>query len=186
MSTRQFLVEQHPDFPNAEKIISHAQIDAALTRMAAEIQPIVAQGNCVLLGVMLGAMLPLTRLSELLSGDFILDTCHATRYQSGLEGKELAWLKQPSVELEGSTVIVVDDIFDLGITLEAVVAACEANGAAKAYSAVLANKQHDRQVSDYRPDFHALTVPDRYVFGYGMDYRGHWRHAPDIYALLDN
>ena len=69
--------------------------------------------------------------------------------------------------------------------MEAVVAACEANGAAKAYSAVLASKEHDRQVSDYRPDFHALMVPDRYVFGYGMDYRGHWRHAPDIYALRD-
>ncbi len=180
------LSQQHPDFPAADLLIPEAEIEAALRRMAGDLQPIIDQGNCVLLGVMLGAMLPLTRLSQMLTGDFQLDTCHATRYQSGLEGKELAWLKQPSVELTDKTVIVVDDIFDIGITLEAVVAACEANGAAKAYSAVLATKEHDRQESGYRPDFFALTVPDRYVFGYGMDYRGHWRHVPDIYALRDS
>ena len=65
------------------------------------------------------------------------------------------------------------------------VAAATSNQAKRVYSAVLASKLHDRQLSDYRPDFCALTVPDRYVFGCGMDYRGHWRHLPDIYALRD-
>ena len=177
--------EKNPAFPDAEKIISSAEVEQALAKMAAQLQPIVDEGNCVLLGVMLGAMLPLTRLSQLLHGDFMLDTCHATRYQSGLSGKELSWLKQPSVDLTGRTVIVVDDIFDQGITLEAVVAAASSNQAKRVYSAVLASKLHDRQLSDYRPDFCALTVPDRYVFGCGMEYRGHWRHLPDVYALRD-
>jgi len=177
--------ETHPAFPDAEKIISSVEIEQAIAKMATQLQPIVDEGNCVLLGVMLGAMLPLTRLAQLLRGDFVLDTCHATRYQSGLSGKELSWLKQPSVDLTGRTVIVVDDIFDQGITLEAVAAATASNHAKRVYSAVLASKQHDRQLSDYRPDFCALSVPDRYVFGCGMDYRGHWRHLPDIYALRD-
>jgi len=171
--------------PPSEKIIDAVEIDTALQAMAADIQPVIDEGNCVLLGIMLGAMIPQARLSQLLTGDYQLDTCHATRYQSGLQGKELAWLKQPSVELEGKTVIVIDDIFDQGITLEAVVSACAANGAGRVLSAVLATKDHDRQRSDYRPDFAALSVPDRYVFGYGMDCRGHWRHLPDIYALKD-
>jgi len=177
--------ETHPAFPDAEKIISSVEIEQAIAKMATQLQPIVDEGNCVLLGVMLGAMLPLTRLAQLLRGDFVLDTCHATRYQSGLSGKELSWLKQPSVDLTGRTVIVVDDIFDQGITLEAVAAATASNHAKRVYTAVLASKQHDRQLSDYRPDFCALSVPDRYVFGCGMDYRGHWRHLPDIYALRD-
>lgn len=177
--------EKHPAFPDAKKIISSAEVEQAIAKIAAQLQPIVDEGKCVLLGVMLGAMLPLTRLSQLLHGDFMLDTCHATRYQSGLSGKELSWLKQPSVDLTDCTVIVVDDIFDQGITLEAVVAAATSNQAKRVYSAVLASKLHDRQLSDYRPDFCALTVPDRYVFGCGMDYRGHWRHLPDIYALRD-
>jgi len=172
--------------PPGEIVVAGVEVEVALKYLAADLQPIVDEGNCVLLGIMLGAMIPLAKLSQLLEGDYELDSCHATRYQSGLEGKELAWLKQPSSGLEGKTVVVVDDIFDQGVTLEAVVSACQANGAARVYSAVLATKEHDRQRSDYRPDFSALTVPDRYVFGYGMDYRGRWRHLPDIYALTDD
>jgi len=177
--------ETHPDFPNAEIIISAADIDAAMNKLAKELQPVVDKGDCVLLGIMLGAVFPLVKLAESLSGNFQIDTCHATRYQSGLEGKELAWLKQPSVDLTDKTVIVVDDIFDQGVTLEAVVAACKANGAKEVVGAVLATKEHDRQRSDFRPDYQALTVPDRYVFGYGMDYQGNWRHLPDIWALKE-
>ncbi len=171
--------------PDSDLIFSGEDVAVALKKMADEIQPIIDEGNCVLVGVMLGAMFPLVHLAEFLSGDFLIDSCHATRYQSGLEGKELSWLKQPSADLAGRIVIVVDDIFDQGITIEGVVAACEANGAAKVYSAVLCSKAHDRQVSDFRPDFSALTVPDRYVFGCGMDYMERWRQLPGIYALRD-
>jgi len=175
--------KQNQNIPPSSVIIAAADIEAALQKMAADLQPVVSEGNCELLGIMMGAMYPLVRISQLLEGDFQLDTCHATRYEAGLEGKELAWVKQPGLEMEGKNVIVIDDIFDQGITLEAVVAACHANGAAKVVSAVLATKDHEDQRSDYRPDFSALTVPDRYVFGYGMDYKGRWRHLPDIHAL---
>jgi len=175
--------QNNKGLPPASVIYTAEEIDAALQKLAAELQPIVAEGDVVLLGIMMGAMVPLVRISQLLDGDFQLDTCHATRYEAGLEGKELAWVKQPGLDMHGKTVIVFDDIFDQGITLEAVVAACQANGAAKVVSAVLATKDHEDQRSDYRPDFSALMVPNRYVFGYGMDYKHHWRHLPEIYAL---
>ena len=53
---------------------------------------------------------------------------------------------------------------------------------AEVRSAVLAHKLHGRGV-DLQADYVALTVPDRYVFGYGMDYHGYWRNVRGIYAV---
>jgi hypoxanthine phosphoribosyltransferase len=54
-------------------------------------------------------------------------------------------------------------------------------GASKVVTVVLVEKVRERK-TDIKPDFVGLKVPDRYVFGYGMDYKGYWRNAPGIYA----
>ncbi|MEE2914888.1 MAG: hypoxanthine-guanine phosphoribosyltransferase, partial [Pseudomonadota bacterium] len=59
------------------------------------------------------------------------------------------------------------------------------NGAATVRSVVLLDKQHERKVEGFEPDYVGLRCPDRYVFGYGMDYEGRWRHLPEVYALLE-
>ena len=81
----------------------------------------------------------------------------------------------------------LDDILDEGHTLQAILNAIRAQGAEQVYTAVLLDKQHDRKAnSEYKPDFVGLTIPDRYVFGYGMDYKEYWRNAPGIYAVKDH
>ena len=62
---------------------------------------------------------------------------------------------------------------------------CEDQGAADVRVAVLASKVHDRRIDGIEADFVGLDVPDRYVFGYGMDYREQGRNLPAIYALKD-
>jgi hypoxanthine phosphoribosyltransferase len=87
--------------------------------------------------------------------------------------------------LAGRTVLVVDDIFDQGWTMRGVVAKVSSLGAAQVLSVVLV----DKQVAHARPmevDYAALTAPDRYLFGCGMDYHGHWRNLPAIYALPES
>jgi hypoxanthine phosphoribosyltransferase len=85
--------------------------------------------------------------------------------------------------MDGRTVLIIDDIFDEGYTLEAVINACKAQGAKEVLTAVLIDKEHDRKAPGMSVDFTGLKVEDRYVFGYGMDYRGYWRNAPGIYAV---
>ena len=80
--------------------------------------------------------------------------------------------------------LLVDDILDEGITIKALAEACEAAGAAKVYTAVLVEKLHKRK-NDFSADFVGLTVEDRYVYGYGMDYKGYLRNALGIYAVSD-
>jgi hypoxanthine phosphoribosyltransferase len=79
---------------------------------------------------------------------------------------------------------VIDDILDEGLTLAAIVEHCRQEGAHRVWSAVLVEKQRQRAI-EFQADFVGLTVPDRYVFGYGMDYKGYLRNARGIYAVAD-
>ena len=78
---------------------------------------------------------------------------------------------------------LADDILDVGHTMRAVKRWCEDQGAEDVRIAVLAEKKHDRCVEGICADYIGLQVPDRYVFGYGMDYHEHGRNLPAIYAL---
>ena len=98
-------------------------------------------------------------------------------------GADLQWKARPGMSLEGRCVLVVDDILDEGLTLAAVLEWCREQGAEQVLSAVLVHKDHDRKPALKRADFTGLTVPDRYVFGCGMDYQGRFRNLRGIYAL---
>ena len=52
-------------------------------------------------------------------------------------------------------------------------------------SSALATKQHARTIAGISADYVGLLVPDRYVFGFGMDYHEQGRNLPGIYALKD-
>ena len=61
---------------------------------------------------------------------------------------------------------------------------CLAHGASEVLTAVLVDKEHDRKARPgLKADFTGLYVEDRFLFGYGMDYKGYWRNAPGIYAV---
>ena len=108
---------------------------------------------------------------------------HATRYRGATSGKELQWLREPMVPLAGRVVLLVDDILDEGHTLKEVRDDCYRRGARKVYIASLCTKRHDRLVEGIASDFNGVELPDRYVFGFGMDYHEQGRNLPGIYAL---
>jgi len=85
--------------------------------------------------------------------------------------------------MHGRRVLLADDILDEGHTLLAIKQWCEDQGAADVRVAVLAVKVHDRCVEGIEADYVGVEVPDRYVFGYGMDFQEQGRNLPAIYAL---
>lgn len=117
--------------------------------------------------------------------DLEFDYLHATRYRGQTRGSGLAWLHRPATPMRGRRVLLADDILDEGHTMLAVKRWCEDQGAEDVRIAVLAVKVHDRCVEGVEADYVGLDVPDRYVFGYGMDYHEQGRNLPAIYALRD-
>ena len=164
-------------------VASADEVRDALTRMAAQIARQHLPGPVVLLCVMRGGLLAAAELLTRLELPLRLDYVQVSRYREGTRPAELNWEVLPREPLAGASVIVVDDIFDEGCTLEAIVRYCLAQGAPRVLSAVLVEKLHDRKRTAWRPDIVGLSLPDRYLFGFGMDYKGYLRNCPAIYAL---
>ncbi|OUD14031.1 hypoxanthine-guanine phosphoribosyltransferase [Thioflexithrix psekupsensis] len=137
----------------------------------------------VCLSVMLGGLIFTGHLLPKLKTPLIIDYIHATRYQGETQGADLKWLKYPSVNLQGETVLIIDDILDEGLTLKSLVDYCEQQGAKQVFTAVLVEKQLPMRRGLPQADFVGLLVPNRYVFGFGMDYHEHLRSAAGIFAV---
>jgi hypoxanthine phosphoribosyltransferase len=135
---------------------------------------------------MTGGLIVSSELFTRLQFPVQLDYLHATRYQGTRGGNVLKWITQPSQDLRGRTLLVVDDILDEGLTLAAILEYCWEQGAEAVYSAVLVEKIHERKLDDLQADFVGLRVEDRYLFGYGMDYHGYLRNVKGIYAVADS
>jgi hypoxanthine phosphoribosyltransferase len=172
-----------PDVPGARLLVDRSAVDAAFGRLAAALQPLVEREPCVMLGVLLGGLMPLARLAGQLRGDFVLDTCRVGRYGDATRGGIPQWLAQPRAALRDRHVLLVDDIYDEGLTLEFIAHHCRQAGASRVTTVVLVRKIHSRAVAAVQPDLVGLEVGDEFVFGCGMDYRGHWRHLPEIWAV---
>jgi hypoxanthine phosphoribosyltransferase len=166
----------------AELLVPAEEIERAMDRMAAEISAELSGADPLILCVMTGAVVVVGRLLPRLGFPLRLDYLHATRYREATTGGELTWLHRPADAIRGQHVLVVDDILDEGITLDAAVRVCRDDGAASVRSAVLVEKDRPR-TRPCEPDFVGVTVPDRYVYGYGLDYRGYFRNAAGIYAV---
>jgi len=166
---------------NAELLHGEQEVEAALDNMAAEINRQLAGSDPLMLCVMNGGIVVAGKLLTRLTMPLNIDAINASRYQNQTTGGEVAWLLKPSTPLAGRNVLIVDDVLDAGITLAAIREYCLEQGAASVYSAVLI----DKLLAAPKPiaaDFVGLEVPDRYLFGYGMDYKGYLRNAAGIYA----
>jgi hypoxanthine phosphoribosyltransferase len=169
---------------HSERLFDAGDIDVQLRRIAAEIDADYAGGpRPVYLTIMHGGMLFASKLALAMATDLEFDYLHATRYRGATTGSGLAWLHRPATPLRGRRVLLADDILDEGHTLKAVKRWCEDEGGLDVRIAVLSVKQHDRRVEGIHADYVALEVPDRYVYGYGMDYHEQGRNLPAIYAL---
>jgi Hypoxanthine-guanine phosphoribosyltransferase len=115
-----------------------------------------------------------------------LDSVGVSRYREHETGRDLRWHSKPRASLVGASVLLLDDIFDQGITLEEVKAWCVDQGANSVESVVLAWKQLEEsegKACKAKPDFYALSIPDKFVVGMGMDFAGNYRNAPGIFVL---
>lgn len=168
----------------ADCLLDRPRVEAAIDQMASEISARIGKLKPLVFCVMNGGLIFCGQLLTRLAFPLEVGYLHATRYGRETIGGDLEWQAVPQVEMAGRTVLLVDDILDEGVTLKALVDECLARGARQVLTAVLVDKLHDRKVlPGYRADFTGLEIPDRFVFGYGLDYDGMWRNAAGIYAV---
>ena len=169
---------------SADVIHTEEEVAAAVSRVAREITEKLGETNPLLLVVMSGGVPFAGQLMTQLHFPLEFDYMHVTRYGQETSGGALSWRAAPWTPVKGRTVIILDDILDEGLTLAAIVERMKELGARACYTAVATDKLNGKN-KPLKADFVALTVPDRFVFGYGMDVRGAFRNLPAIYAMKE-
>lgn len=167
----------------AECLFDEAAVGRAYDGLADRLAAALPRGEILMLTVMTGGLFPAVELASRLDRPMQIDYVHATRYRGGTRGGEIEWVRWPALPVSRRTILLVDDIFDEGNTLAAVRERLADDH--HVVTAVLARKLHDRGLARDWIDHYGLDVPDRYVFGCGMDYHEHWRELPAIWALPD-
>jgi hypoxanthine phosphoribosyltransferase len=167
---------------SADLLCDEARVREAIARLAGEITATLGERNPLVLAVMGGSIFFAGHLLPLLRFPLEFDYIHASRYGSATTGARIVWTVEPGENVRGRTVLVLDDILDDGDTLAAIRERVKLLGAAACYCAVLTDKDIGR-AKPIVPDFVGLKLPNRFVFGCGMDVSGAWRNLPAIYGV---
>jgi hypoxanthine phosphoribosyltransferase len=167
---------------NSDLVAGADQVRAAIGRIAGEIQAQFAARYPLVLVVMGGAVVFAGQLLPQLRMPLDLDYIHATRYGAATSGGGIDWRVPPPADVRGRAVLVLDDILDGGQTMAAIRARLLDLGAQSFHCAVLVEKILKKK-KPIAADFVGLTIPDRFVFGCGMDAKGFWRNLPEIRAM---
>lgn len=178
------LIKPQQLLDNCQLIHAADAVERAIYQLALDITARLADSEPLVMCVMGGAVVFSGQLLPKLNFPLEFDYVQASRYHNQTEGKQLVWKMEPKDNVRDRTVLLLDDILDEGHTLSAIKEKCLAQGAKEVVIAVLVEKllAHSKPIT---ADFVGLTVPDRYVFGCGMDAYGWWRNLPAIYALND-
>jgi hypoxanthine phosphoribosyltransferase len=166
----------------SEEIADAQTVQASLDRLGREISEALHDRFPLVLPVMGGAIVFAGQLLPRLDFPLEFDYLHVTRYRGKTQGGTVEWRVLPGKSVAGRTVLVIDDILDEGETLFAIKQRLLEMGAARVHTAVLADKDIQKS-KPVQADFVGLKVPDRFVFGCGMDAYGLWRNLPEIRAL---
>ena len=169
---------------SADEVCAAPVVSQAVERMAAEITARLVGKQPLVLAVMGGAVVFTGQLLPRCAfrSTSTTSTSPAT---AGERGAARSVARRAEGDGRGRVVLVLDDILDEGTTLAAIRQRILEGGAAACYCAVLADKELGR-TKPITADFVGVRVPDRYVFGFGMDVHGLWRNLPAIYALRSN
>jgi hypoxanthine phosphoribosyltransferase len=167
---------------DSDLVASAAEVQAAVDRIASQIQSRLAEAYPLVLAVMGGAVVFAGQILPKLRFPLDFDYIHASRYGSATRGANVEWRVSPPQNISGRSVLVLDDILDGGDTMAAIRSRLTELGAREFHCAVLVEKVLSRQ-KPIAADFVGLKIEDRFVFGCGMDAKGFWRNLPEIRAM---
>ena len=178
MDTIQIKDKRFTPFIPEERILKE------VARVASEINRYLEGTNPLFLSVLNGAfmfaadlMRNLTIPSEI---SFVKLASYAGTSSTG-KVKELVGLND---NIEGRTVVIVEDIVDTGITMDKILTSLQAKGANEIYVATFLQKPAALK-RDVRVDYVAMKIPNEFIVGYGLDYDGYGRNLKDIYTVID-
>jgi hypoxanthine phosphoribosyltransferase len=164
-------------------ILSEADIQGRVTELAAQISEDYAGRNPLLIGVLRGVVFFMSDLLRAITIPVRLDFIAISRYDpQGKSKGPVRLVKDLEETIEGQHLIFVEDVIDTGLTLSYLLRLLRARGPASIEVCTLFNKPARRLVN-IPLKYKGFDLPDRFVVGYGLDYREAYRHLPYVAEL---
>jgi hypoxanthine phosphoribosyltransferase len=169
-----------------EVLLTADELAAGIGRLSESIRRDVGRRPLTIVGVLTGSIVLVADLIRRLEGPVTVSMVWASSYRGTATSPGQLELRLDLLpDLTGQDVLVVDDIFDTGHTLAALLTELRSRGAANVRSLVLLRKTGRAEVT-LQPDFVGFDIPDKFVVGYGLDFDGALRHLPYLAALDDD
>jgi len=164
-------------------MLSAHEISERIAQMAAKISADYAGREITVLALMDGALVFVADLLRGVDLPVHLFTLSASSYHGSTQTSgEVRVVWPESVSFAGRDVLLLDDILDTGLTLNAIRDRVLAQGPASLKTGVLLAKKRER-LRDVPADYVGFEIEDEFVVGYGMDYQGRFRNLPCIGIL---
>ena len=162
-------------------LLNQDELDAGVERLAREINETYGNRPLTIVGVLTGSFILMADLIRKLEMPLRVGVVQTSSYE-GTERGALSINSEMMLDIAGRDVILIDDIFDTGNTLQEVTQLMKNLGPNSLKSAVLLLKT-GRQEVDWVPEFVAFDIPDEFVVGYGLDFNDEYRNLPYLACL---
>lgn len=167
-------------------LVSEAELDAVVTRLAAEIDRDYSNsdGRLVLLCILKGSIVFMGDLMKKITVPVEIDCMRVSSYGAGTSssGNVNIIMDIMRSDLHDCDLLIVEDIIDSGRTLSYLTKYLENKGAKSVKTCTLLDKP-SRRVVEFVPDYIGLEIPDEFVVGYGLDYDEKYRALPYVGVL---
>jgi len=170
----------------AAVVLTTEQIAAKVSELAAAITRDYVGRVPLLVSALKGAVYFLTDLTRAIDIPVEIDFIAITRYGSARpQSGVVRLIKDLDVEITGRDVLLVEDIIDTGLTAGYLLRLLGARAPASLRICTLLDRPHRRILDTLEIAYRGVEIPDRFVVGYGLDYREQYRHLPFIGILKD-
>jgi len=163
--------------------ISKVEIAAAVKRVAGELNTDYAGREPIFLVVLNGAFMFASDLAKELDLRCVFSFIKLASYEGTASTQNVRSLIGLKEDLHGKDVVVVEDIVDTGLTMHQLKAQLKDMGAASVEVCAIVQKPEALQYPDAQPKYVGLSIPNRFIIGYGLDLDGYARNLPEIYEL---
>ena len=169
--------------PERQIILSRQDIEAAVSRLAAEITKDYQDKCPLLIGILKGSFVFMADLVRLLDFPLEVDFVRLSSYGRGKESSGIIKVVQGlHSQVRGREVLVIEDIVDTGLTIAFLLDYLRRKKPASLKLCALTDKPSRRRVP-VTIDYLGFTVPDKFLVGYGLDCDEKFRNLPDICIL---
>ena len=165
-------------------LLDEKQLNDGVEKLAAGINAHYGDKPLTIICILTGSIVLGADLIRKLQMPLRVGVLQTSSYQ-GTERGALTINAEMMLDINDRDVLLIDDIFDTGHTLDKVTTEVAKHGPTSIQSAVLLLKT-GRQEVEYRPEFVAFDIPDEFVVGYGLDYNDEYRNLPYLACLEES